>query len=127
MDNLAICYASHACLLRAATAPLSVNYSKEQGVSQTATTAASSGQANELRAALVRTLREQDAIRSEAVAAAVAAVPRHLFAPGEPLGAAYDPHGIVKIKQDRYGRNLSVMSAAHLQAVMLEQAAIEPG
>jgi protein-L-isoaspartate(D-aspartate) O-methyltransferase len=96
-------------------------------VSQTATTAASSGWADELRAALVRTLREQDAIRSGAVAAAVATVPRHLFAPGESLQAAYEPHGIVKVKQGRHGRNLSVMSAAHLQAVMLEQAAIEPG
>jgi protein-L-isoaspartate(D-aspartate) O-methyltransferase len=96
-------------------------------MSQTATTAASSGHADELRAALVRALREQEAIRTEAVAAAVAAVPRHLFAPGEPLQAVYEPHGIVKVKQDRHGRNLSVMSAAHLQAVMLEQAAIEPG
>ncbi len=96
-------------------------------MSQTATTAASSGRADELRAALVRALREQDAIRSEAVAAAVAAVPRHVFAPGEPLERAYEPHGIVKVKQDRHGRNISVMSAAHLQAVMLEQAAIEPG
>lgn len=105
---------------------ISATYSKEQGVSQTATTAYP-GQADELRAALVRTLREQDAIKSEAVAAAIAAVPRHLFAPGEPLEAAYAPHTIVKVKQDRHGRNLSVMSAAHLQAVMLEQAEIEPG
>jgi protein-L-isoaspartate(D-aspartate) O-methyltransferase len=103
------------------------DYSKEQSVSQTATTAGSSAAADELRAAMVRTLREQDAIRSRVVAAAVAAVPRHLFAPGEPLQAVYEPHGIVKVKQDRYGRNLSVMSAAHLQAVMLEQAAVEPG
>jgi protein-L-isoaspartate(D-aspartate) O-methyltransferase len=84
-------------------------------------------QADELRAAMVQTLREEEAIRSEAVAAAVAAVPRHVFAPGEPLAKAYAPHDTVKVKQDGHGRNLSVMSAAHLQAVMLEQAAIKPG
>ncbi len=95
-------------------------------MSQTASTAAPD-QADELRASMVQTLREQDAIRSEPVAAAVAAVPRHLFAPGESLAKAYAPHDTVKVKQDEYGRNLSVMSAAHLQAVMLEQAAIEPG
>jgi protein-L-isoaspartate(D-aspartate) O-methyltransferase len=103
-----------------------INDSKEQDVSQTASTAAPD-RADELRAAMVQALREQDAIISEPVAAAVAAVPRHLFAPGESLENAYAPHGIVQVKQDSYGRNLSVMSAAHLQAVMLEQAAIEPG
>jgi protein-L-isoaspartate(D-aspartate) O-methyltransferase len=95
-------------------------------VSQTAGTAARD-QADELRAAMVEALREQDAISSEPVAAAFAAIPRHLFAPGESLERAYAPHGIVSVKQDSHGRNLSVMSAAHLQAVMLEQAAIEPG
>jgi protein-L-isoaspartate(D-aspartate) O-methyltransferase len=95
-------------------------------VSQTASTAAPD-RADELRAAMVQALREQDAIKSEPVAAAVAAVPRHLFAPGESLEKAYAPHDIVLVKQDSYGRNLSVMSAAHLQAVMLEQAEIEPG
>jgi len=76
---------------------------------------------------MVRELREQDAIRSEPVAAAFAAVPRHLFAPGEPLEAAYAPQGIVMVKRGPDGLALSVMSAAHLQAVMLEQARIEPG
>jgi protein-L-isoaspartate(D-aspartate) O-methyltransferase len=76
---------------------------------------------------MVRELREQDAIRSEPVAAAFAAVPRHLFAPGEPLEAAYDAHGTPMVKRGPDGRALSVMSAAHLQAVMLEQAGIEPG
>jgi protein-L-isoaspartate(D-aspartate) O-methyltransferase len=76
---------------------------------------------------MVSELREQDAIRSEPVAAAVTAVPRHLFAPGEPLQAAYAAQGIVVAKRNPDGRALSVMSAAHLQAVMLEQAGIEPG
>jgi protein-L-isoaspartate(D-aspartate) O-methyltransferase len=84
-------------------------------------------QAASLREAMVRELREQGAIRSEPVAAALATVPRHLFAPGEPLEAAYAPQGIVMAKRGPDGRALSVMSAAHLQAVMLEQAGIEPG
>lgn len=83
--------------------------------------------ADALRSAMVQELREQGAIRSEAVAAAVAAVPRHLFAPGEPLEAAYAAQGIVVAKRALDGRSLSVMSAANLQAAMLEQAEIEPG
>jgi protein-L-isoaspartate(D-aspartate) O-methyltransferase len=84
-------------------------------------------QAVSLRAAMVSELRGQSAIRSEPVANAVATVPRHLFAPGEPLEAAYAPQGTVVAKRGPDERVLSVMSAAHLQAVMLEQAGIEPG
>jgi len=80
-----------------------------------------------LRAGMVDELREEGAITSEPVAAAIAAVPRHLFAPGQPLEAAYAAQGIVVAKRGPDGRALSVMSAAHLQAVMLEQAEIEPG
>ena len=80
-----------------------------------------------LRATMVKELREQDAIASEPVAAAFAAVPRHLFAPDAPLESAYAPHGTVVVKRDAQGATLSVMSAAHLQAVMLEQAEIVPG
>jgi protein-L-isoaspartate(D-aspartate) O-methyltransferase len=76
---------------------------------------------------MVRELREQGAVKSELVAAAFATVPRHLFAPGEPLEAAYAPQGIVMAKRGPDGLALSVMSAPHLQAVMLEQAGIEPG
>ncbi|KFF98029.1 protein-L-isoaspartate O-methyltransferase [Streptomyces scabiei] len=80
-----------------------------------------------LRADMVRALRDQDAITSEPVAAAFAVVPRHQFAPETPLAHAYDLHGIVPVKKDDNGLNLSVMSAAHLQAVMLEQADVKPG
>ncbi|MXM62146.1 methyltransferase, FxLD system [Streptomyces sp. HUCO-GS316] len=80
-----------------------------------------------LRAAMVSALRDQDAITSEPVAAAFAAVPRHRFAPDAPLDVAYDLHRTVPVKKDEHGLDLSVMSAAHLQAVMLEQAEIEPG
>ncbi|MER7793519.1 methyltransferase, FxLD system [Streptomyces sp. NPDC097640] len=80
-----------------------------------------------LRADMVRALRDQDAITSESVAAAFAAVPRHRFAPDAPLELAYDLHRTVPVKKDEHGLDISVMSAAHLQAVMLEQTDVEPG
>lgn len=80
-----------------------------------------------MRAAMVSSLRDQGAITSEPVAAAFAAVPRHRFAPDATLEASYAPNGTVVAKRDEHGLEISVMSAAHLQAVMLEQAEIEPG
>lgn len=80
-----------------------------------------------LRAAMVRELREQGAIQSEAVAAAFDAVPRHLFTPGEPLEVAYAPNTAPLVKSDDNGLPLSSVSAPHLQATMLEAADITPG
>ncbi|MFF5264597.1 methyltransferase, FxLD system [Actinomadura viridis] len=81
-----------------------------------------------LRAAMVRELRDEyNAITSDAVAAAVATVPRHLFAVGEPLKAAYAANNALVIKRDTRGAALSSLSATHIQAVMLEQAGIDPG
>lgn len=80
-----------------------------------------------LRAAMVRALHDQDAIKSEPVAAAFAAVPRHRFAPEAPLDQVYDLHRTVPVKKDEHGFDSSVMSTAHVQAVMLEQADIRPG
>lgn len=80
-----------------------------------------------LRVAMVRELRELGAIASESIASAVATVPRHLFAVGEPLKAAYAADQALVIKRDQDGTALSSLSAAHIQVVMLEQAAIERG
>ncbi|BCJ58195.1 methyltransferase, FxLD system [Micromonospora endophytica] len=79
-----------------------------------------------LRAAMVSELRE-DTIASEAVAAAFSVVPRHLFAPGEPLEVVYEANTPLVTKTGPDGTALSSVSAAHIQAVMLEQAEIEPG
>ncbi|WJK33094.1 methyltransferase, FxLD system [Solwaraspora sp. WMMA2065] len=79
-----------------------------------------------LRAAMVAELRE-DVIVSDAVAAAFSTVPRHLFAAGEPLEAVYDSNTPLVTKVGSDGAALSSVSAAHIQAVMLEQAGIEPG
>ncbi|GAA2681794.1 methyltransferase, FxLD system [Nonomuraea recticatena] len=83
--------------------------------------------AAKLRATMVSELHDLGAIRSESVAAAVATVPRHLFAPGAPLEDAYAADNPLVIKRDVNGKALSSMSAAHIQVVMLEQADIEAG
>ncbi|MEW2372557.1 methyltransferase, FxLD system [Streptomyces sp. NPDC006656] len=80
-----------------------------------------------LRAEMVRALHEEDAIVSEAVAAAFAAVPRHRFGPDMAPEAAYDLHTVLPVKQNEHGLNTSVISAPHLQGVMLEQADIQRG
>ena len=80
-----------------------------------------------LRAAMTAQLRDLGAFTSSAVEAAVAAVPRHLFAPGAAPEAAYAADNPITTKRDRAGAALSSVSAALLQAVMLGQAGIEPG
>lgn len=68
-----------------------------------------------------------DPITSEAVADAMATVPRHLFAPEVPLEEAYESNTAVPVKRAGDGLTLSSLSSAHLQATMLEQATISPG
>ena len=89
--------------------------------------AGDSGRAVEMRDALVDALLGDGTIVSPEVARAFRAVPRHLFAVDEPLELAYDPNTALVIKRDEEGLALSSLSAAHIQAVMLEQAAVEPG
>ncbi|MDI3421906.1 methyltransferase, FxLD system [Streptomyces luteolus] len=80
---------------------------------------------DELRASMVRALREQDGVTTDRVAAAFAMVPRHRFAPAASPEVAYNLHRTVPVKLDQRGQETSVMSAAHLQAVMLEQAEVQ--
>ncbi|MFI6536657.1 methyltransferase, FxLD system [Nonomuraea sp. NPDC050547] len=80
-----------------------------------------------LREAMVTELRHTGAIATDRVAAALSAVPRHEFALGETLEAAYVADRALVTKQDEHGTAISSLSAAHIQAVMLEQAAVEPG
>ncbi|WP_436499603.1 methyltransferase, FxLD system [Actinokineospora sp. HUAS TT18] len=80
-----------------------------------------------LRAALVAELRREGDIRTEAVAAAFAAVPRHLFAPSATVEEAYRRDDIVERRYDAHGMVTSSVSAPWLQAMMLEQAELEPG
>ncbi|MGH8885338.1 MAG: methyltransferase, FxLD system [Egibacteraceae bacterium] len=84
-------------------------------------------QADALREAMVGELRELGAIRSDRVAAAVGTVPRHLFAPGEPLETVYAPTRAIVTKRNEHGAAISSLSESHIQATMLEQAQLEPG
>lgn len=81
----------------------------------------------ELRQAMVEQLRALDAVRSDAVETAFRAVPRHLFAPGAEPEHVYDATATVWPKHDGSGRMVSTVSAAHIQAVQLEQADVRPG
>jgi protein-L-isoaspartate(D-aspartate) O-methyltransferase len=79
-----------------------------------------------MREVMVRTLRE-GGIRSEEVASAFRAVPRHRFAPDEPLASVYSVGTPLVTKRNAAGIAVSSVSAASIQAAMLEQARIERG
>lgn len=93
----------------------------------TVSTAEETARADALREAMIAELRELTAIRSDRVADAFRAVPRHLFAPGEPLERAYAAKTILQTKRDERGVPISMVSAPDIQAMMLEQAQIEHG
>ena len=76
---------------------------------------------------MVAALQETGAITSDGVAAAFAAVPRHAFAEDAPLKQAYNIDATLAPKIGADGTQVSVVSAPHIQAMMLEQAQIEPG
>jgi protein-L-isoaspartate(D-aspartate) O-methyltransferase len=80
-----------------------------------------------LRQAMVAALREEGLITSESIAAAMGAVPRQDFAPGEPLEKVYQTDTTLVPKVDAEGRQTSVVSASHIQAIQLEQAGVQPG
>lgn len=80
-----------------------------------------------LRKGMIAELRELDAVRTESVEEALRTVPRHLFMPEEPLEKAYAAEHALITKRDGQGVSLSSVSAARIQAFMLEQADIRPG
>lgn len=95
---------------------------------QIADTRFAANRAAELRAALVDDLRIQGKITSEAVDAAVRRVPRERFMPTETdLAVAYGFDNSVVTKRDEHGAALSSVSAAYIQARMLEQAELAQG
>lgn len=83
--------------------------------------------ATTLRQAMVTRLRDEGLITTDIVDAAMNAVPRHAFAPGEPLEKVYQTSTTLVPKLDAQGRQTSVVSASHIQAIQLEQAGIRPG
>ncbi len=87
----------------------------------------STDSAEQLRSNMVEQLRADGTIRSESVARALLAVPRHAFAPEVPLTEAYEPVQALVTKRDEHGLAVSSVSAAQIQALMLEQADVRPG
>jgi protein-L-isoaspartate(D-aspartate) O-methyltransferase len=80
-----------------------------------------------LREEMIAELRKLGAIRTGAVEKAVRTVGRHLFMPEETLEKAYASEYALITKRDDNGVSLSSVSAARIQAFMLEQAEIRPG
>lgn len=80
-------------------------------------------EATQARHRLVEKLRSSGIVASDAVAQALATVPREQFMPPEtPLEEAYGVDSAVITKTDEHGRSISSVSAAYIQAAMLEQA-----
>lgn len=80
-----------------------------------------------LRQELVVKLRRLNAVRTEPIENAILTVPRHAFVPEVTLEQAYHPEHAVVTKRGGDGVALSAVSAARIQAFMLEQAEIRPG
>lgn len=87
----------------------------------------SSESADRLRADLVAALRERGSIRSPAVAAAFASVPRERFVPEASLPVAYGVNDAIVTKHGAGGEATSSVSAPWLQAEMLEDAHLRRG
>jgi protein-L-isoaspartate(D-aspartate) O-methyltransferase len=86
------------------------------------------GGAAALRAALVAELLAEGMITTAAVESALRGVARERFVPvGTELAEVYGYDSSVVTKRDEYGRPLSSVSAAYIQARMLEQAELRPG
>jgi protein-L-isoaspartate(D-aspartate) O-methyltransferase len=84
----------------------------------------------ERRAQLVARLQAAGIVRSEALAAALRAVPREAFVPEiaarEGLARVYVDEPLI-VKQDSHGMPLSSSSAPSMMAIMLEQLHVQPG
>nr|BFD93823.1 hypothetical protein KitaXyl93_51830 [Kitasatospora sp. Xyl93] len=80
-----------------------------------------------LRAAMVAALREDGTIRTARIAEVMGRVPRERFTPEAQPADAYDPERAVVTKRDKDGLAISSVSAARIQAFMLEQAGPRPG
>src|SRR3990172_6286957 len=78
-----------------------------------------------LRRRLVKELRRRDYLHSQRVAEAFAAVPRHLFVPGQPLKDVYTDRAFITKRVD--GVPVSSSSQPSIMAIMLEQLELAPG
>jgi protein-L-isoaspartate(D-aspartate) O-methyltransferase len=83
-------------------------------------------EAQRLRSQLVDDLRQQGHVSDERVAAAVGAVPRHLFVPDATLQDAY-ANTQVHTKHDEGGTSISCASLPSVVTMMLQQLDLTPG
>ncbi|MDA1361154.1 methyltransferase, FxLD system [Glycomyces luteolus] len=86
----------------------------------------SGNEAHQLRTRLVGALRSSGVIRTEAVEAAMLAVPRHRFVPEAPLRIAY-ADDVYVTKRNSDGEAVSSASQPAIVAEMLEQLDVRPG
>ncbi|MFF8676203.1 methyltransferase, FxLD system [Streptomyces sp. NPDC015242] len=84
-------------------------------------------EATRLRNDVVEQLLADGTILSAEIEVAMRKVPRHEFTPDTPLEKAYDPYAAVITRTDEHGVQLSSVSAPQIQAMMLEQAKVQPG
>ncbi|OON80995.1 methyltransferase, FxLD system [Streptomyces tsukubensis] len=84
-------------------------------------------EATRLRNQVVDELCADGNISSPEIETVMRKVPRHAFIPNTPLDKAYDTYAAVITKTDEHGVQLSSVSAPQIQAMMLEQAKVEPG
>ncbi|MEU9737165.1 methyltransferase, FxLD system [Streptomyces sp. NPDC048002] len=84
-------------------------------------------EATRLRNKMVDELRAEGTLSSPEIDAVMRKVPRHAFTPDTPLDRAYEPYGAVITKTDEFGVQLSSVSAAQVQAMMLEQGRVRRG
>src|SRR3990172_3865788 len=78
-----------------------------------------------LRRRLVNELRKPGYLRTERVAEAFSAVPRHVFLPGKPMKDVYTNRAFVTKQLD--GVPVSSSSEPAIMAIMLEQLDVQPG
>jgi len=106
------------------TAPPPADHGKEGILVTNVTTG--EDRATEIRNRLTDELIAAGHITSAGVEAAFRTVPRHLFAPGVSIEAAY-ARDIVVVKRNKRGVPISTISAPEIHALQLQQARIGPG
>ena len=79
-----------------------------------------------LQRGLLSTVRERGGATSESVAAALLAVPRHVFVPDVPVDEAYRDEAIVT-ERDAQGVPVSSSSQPTIMALMLDQLDVASG
>ncbi|GAA1748778.1 methyltransferase, FxLD system [Streptomonospora arabica] len=83
--------------------------------------------AKQLRAQVVDELVEGGTITTPQIEDVMRRVERHAFAPDNNLEEIYSTYAAVITKSDEHGIPMSSVSAPQIQAMMLEQARLEPG